>query len=462
VAASVVLVALVLTPVSASRPDADDPSQVGPYAVGHTSFVIQDASRTAVFNSASGPVQIPRPIPIHVFYPVDPSAVSGATPQATYPLDMIYKPTDPQFMTTSSEWEAQGIDRAYQEPTPSATMPFPLVMFSPGWGAPAWAAVYLGTRLASHGFVVATLYHYGDRFWPYEPAADHLGVALLNRPLDVSFALTHLLARTAASGDLLTGVVDPEKVAASGHSLGGYAAMTLAAGDDLVCDKVYGAVPTDPPLSTCVPATPDRRVKVIASLDGSTQMLWFHEMARISVPTLGIGQEWDQIRAAYGPGWESWQARLHAATQGHHAYRVDVTGAWHVTFGNGCESLPIRLAHGLVNPAYYEAMRQAVCGAPLPTPEAHRIVTQYLMAFLKTNLAQEAGYQHVLTPGFALTREPMVEFFVTEKRNGQPDKDDWPDEFLYFAHQPAKAKVRAPKNPAAVLPVPQTGVMDQR
>jgi hypothetical protein len=462
VAASVVLVALVLTPVSASRPDADDPGQAGPYAVGHTSFVIQDASRTALLNSASGLVPIPRPIPVHVFYPVDPSAVTGATPQATYLLDMIYRATNPQYMTTSSEWEAQGIDRAYQEPTPSANGPFPLVMFSPGWGAPAWSAFYVGTRLASHGFVVAHLYHYGDRFWPHEPAADDLGVALLNRPLDVSFALTHLLARTAAPGDLLTGVIDPDKVAASGHSLGGYAAMALAAGDDSVCDKVYGAAPTDPPPSTCVPAMPDPRIRAIAPLDGSTQMLWFHEMARISLPTLGIGQEWDQIRAAYGPGWESWQARLHAASQGHPAYRVDVTGAWHATFGNGCEGLPIRLAHGLVNPAYYEPMRQALCGAPLPTPEAHRIVTQYLVAFLKANLAQEAGYQHVLTPGFALTREPMVEFFVTEKRNGKAIEEDWPDEFFYFAHQPGRAEVSAPKNPGAALPVPRTGVIDRR
>jgi predicted dienelactone hydrolase len=453
---------VVMMPVSASRPGASDPNQVGPYAVGHTSFVIQDTSRTAVFNAASGPVTIPRPIPIHVFYPVDPSAITGATPQATYPLDMIYKPTDPRFMTTSSEWEAQGIDRAYQEPAPSAHMPFPLVMFSPGWGGPAWSAVFVSTRLASHGFVVALLYHYGDRVWSYEPAADHLGVASLNRPLDASFALTHLLARTAVSGDLLTGVIDPEKVAASGWSLGGYAAMALAAGDDLVCDKVYGAVPTDPPPSTCVPTLPDPRIRAVASLDGSTQLLWFQEMARISVPTFGIGQEWDQLRAAYGPGWESWQARLHAASQGHPKYRVDLMDTRHVTFSNRCESLPILLSHGLIPASSYNAMRLAACGAPLPTPEAHRIVTQYLVAFLKTNLAQEPGYQHVLTPGFALTREPMAEFFVTEKRNGQELEEDWPDEFLYFAHQPGTAKIKGPKNPAVALPVPHFGLIDKQ
>ena len=53
---------------------------------------------------------------------------------------MIYRATDPRFMTTSSEWEAQGIDWAYQAPAPSAQGPFPLVMFSPGWGGAAWSA----------------------------------------------------------------------------------------------------------------------------------------------------------------------------------------------------------------------------------------------------------------------------------------------------------------------------------
>ncbi len=461
-AALAVLCAPELAPVSASGPGAYDPNQVGPYAVGHTSFVIEDASRTAIFNTFPGPVPvaIPRPIPIHVFYPVDPATISETSPEAMYPLDMIYRPTDPRFMTTSSEWEAQGIDRAYQAPTPSANGPFPLVVFSPGWGGAAWSAWYVGTRLASHGFVVAILYHYGDRIWTYEPPRDHLGVASLNRPLDMSFALTHLLAKSATNGDLLEGVIDPDRVAASGWSLGGYASMTLAAGDDLVCDKVYGQSTDDPPASTCVPAVPDPRIRAIATLDGSTQLHWFHELARIAVPTFGIGQEWSYLGASM-PGWESWQARLHSASQGHPAYRVDLTGAWHVTFSNACEALPILLAHQMVNPANAEAMRKARCGAPLPTPEAHRIVTKYLVAFLKDNLAREPGYQDVLTPGHALTTEPMAEFFVTEKRNARTIDADWPDAFVYFAHQPGKATARAQKNPAASLPVVHMGFIGQ-
>jgi dienelactone hydrolase len=463
----VALGAVLLTslPLLAAGPRSADPShpgEVGPYAVGHLSFVIEDPSRNAIFNTFPGPVPvtIARPIPVHVFYPVDAATITPATPEAVYPLDMIYRATHPQFQTTSSEWEAQGLDRAYQGPAGSGDGPFPLVMFSPGWGAAAWSAIFVGTRLASHGFVVAILYHYGDRGWSYEPPRDHLGVASLNRPLDVSFALTHLLARNGTGGDALFNLIDPGRVAASGWSLGGYAAMALAAGDDSVCDKVLGQFPEDPPPSTCVPVLPDPRIRAIAPLDGSTQLLWFHELERISVPTLGIGQEWSAIEAQ-DPAMTTWQARLHLASQGKPAYRVDVTGVRHVTFSNMCQAMPILLAHSMISPAAYPAALAARCGAPLPIGEAHRIMTQYLVAFLKANLANEAGYQSFLTPGYALTSEPAVEFFVTERANGRPKEADWPDTFYYFAHQPGSVKVQGEKNPKGVLPVPHLGLIDR-
>jgi predicted dienelactone hydrolase len=387
-----------------------------------------------------------RPIPVHVFYPVDSDDISPATPEATYPLDMIYRPADPLFQTVSSEWEAQGIDRAYQSPPPSSNGPFPLVMFSPGWGNGAWAVFYIGTRLASHGIAVAIVYHYGDRSWPHEPPRDHLATALMNRPLDLSFTLTHLLDRNGTRGDLLFGLIDPDRIAASGWSLGGYAAMALAGGDDMICDKPIELGFPNPPGDTCTPSFVDPRIRAIVALDGSNQALYFHELARITIPSMGIGQEWSTLFAG-GQGMESWQARFHAACQGHPAYRVDVQGAYHVTFSNRCEALPILLAHGLITEAAYDAMKVAFCGAPLATSVAHRLVTKYMIAFLKDNLAFEAGYQPVLTPGHALRFDSMIEFFVTEKRNAHAIDEDWPGYYAYFMHQPGSEHAKAYKEP---------------
>ena len=51
----------VATPVSAAGPNVHDPGRVGPYTVGHTSLVIEDTSRTAVFNTFPGPVPVTIP-----------------------------------------------------------------------------------------------------------------------------------------------------------------------------------------------------------------------------------------------------------------------------------------------------------------------------------------------------------------------------------------------------------------
>ena len=453
VLASVLIIPSTLVAKNGKLPDAGLP---GPYAVGHTSFVLTDPSRQAVDTFFGSPLTIPRPIPVHIFYPVDPASINASTQEAVYPLDLIHLNFGP-FLTYSSEWEQQGIDPAYQEPVPSANGPFPVVVFSQGWGGPAWMALYVGTRLASHGFVVALLYHYGDAFWFYEPF-DDLATASMNRPIDVSFTLTKLLERNSTAGDALYKLMDLQKVAASGWSLGGYAAMALAAGDDLICDKPIEVGWPDVPQNTCVATLVDPRIRAIVPLDGSTQLLYFDELARITVPTMGIGEEWSMLASTMPPPWESWQARLHAASQGHPAYRVDVQGANHGTFSNTCEFWPIAFTHGFIDEATYEIMSNACSNAPILSNEAHRIVTKYMVAFLKTNLSHESGYQPVLTPGHALNSESMVEFFVTEKRNPNAVDEDWPGDYMYFMHQPGSEQAKAMKDPAQALPVPYVGL----
>jgi dienelactone hydrolase len=445
-------------PAQAKGPPVPDLNLPGPFSVGHTSFIlVDDARQTVDYITYPNPpfVEISRPIPVHLFYPAD--LGSSPTP-AIYPLDQIHF-AFPPFLTSSTEWEAQGIDPAFQEPAASAEGPFPLVLFSQGWGGPALSSLYIGTRLASHGFVVALIYHYGDGVMPYEPF-DNLAVAAMNRPLDVSFTLTRLLERNETTGDLIYQLIDPEKVAASGWSLGGYAAMALAAGDDLVCDKAIELGYIEEPDSTCVASPSDERISAIISLDGTTPLLYFDELARITVPTLGIGQEWSTLASTLPPPWESIQARLHAASQGHPAYRIDLQGALHQTFSNMCEALPLLDSRGLIGtffPGTYEEWEAAYCGAPLPTGEAHRIVTKYMIAFLKKNLAGESGYQPILTPGQASIDESMVEFFVTEKRNPYATDEDWPGTYMYFMHQPGSEQAKADKNPTQTLPVSYIG-----
>jgi hypothetical protein len=246
-------------------------------------------------------------------------------------------------------------------------------------------------------------------------------------------------------------------VAASGWSLGGYAAMVLAGGDDSVCDKFPELGFPNPPPQTCVPSYTDPRIKAIVPLDGSTQVLYFDELSRINVPTMGIGQEWSTLYSIYGPGFASWQARLHAASQGHPSYRVDLAEAYHISFSNLCETVYLLYDKGIIDEATRDAMAAQICAAPIPTATAYNLITQYMVAFLKTNLAGVRGYQHLLTPGNA-HKEPYIEFFVTEKRNPNANDQDWPGFYMYFMHQPGSGHAKAAKDPNQSLPIPHMGL----
>ena len=77
--------------------------------------------------------------------------------------------------------------------------------------------------------------------------------------------------------------------------------------------------------------------------------------------------------------------------------------------------------------------------------ETLRLSAEYAIAFLKTNLAGEPGYQRILTPGWALTREDNIEFFVTEPAPGSNS-----DEFRYFPHQGSGVILSWDKDPTGI------------
>jgi predicted dienelactone hydrolase len=293
----------------------------------------------------------------------------------------------------------------------------------------------VGARLASHGFVVAVVTNYGEY-------VDSPAMPALNRTLDIPFVITDLLARDLDADELLYGMINAEQIAMSGHSLGGYATLALAGGDALVCDKASEWGDTFPPES-CVPVPPDPRIKAIVILDGSNQMLHFSELAQITLPSMGIGQEWDTL--ALDPAWTSWQARQHAAIQGNPNYRVDVAGANHGNFAHWCEWVEVVYYLGVIDEETYNDNK---CSSePISQNEVERLTMLYMIAFLKVNLVGDQRYQAYLTPGYALVNEPDIEFFVTEKRNPHAVDEDWPDDFLYFMHQPGSEQAIGPKDP---------------
>ena len=147
-----------------------------------------------------------------------------------------------------------GLPRARTHAIPDAPVAgagerFPIVLFSPGSGGVRTQNTAWAEQLASHGYVVAALDH------PYDSAAvvladgrtittatvstgdrdedDRLGAGWTAiRAADLGFALTRLEGLDRGDGaDTLAGRLDTGRVAATGHSMGGAAALQAARRD---------------------------------------------------------------------------------------------------------------------------------------------------------------------------------------------------------------------------------------
>lgn len=145
---------------------------------------------------------------------------------------------------------------------------WPVVLLGPGYGAPRAFYTGLATALASRGYVVLALDH------PYEGAvvelADGTIATTIERRLDndpgmVRFMRGRLdlrvadirfvmdqLGRPEAMGPRLAGRLDLNRIASTGHSLGGAAAALAMVADDRIVAAVnidgtlYGSIPGDP------------------------------------------------------------------------------------------------------------------------------------------------------------------------------------------------------------------------
>jgi dienelactone hydrolase len=398
--------------------------------------MIFDASRPGGRPGDSTFSETGRPIAVSVWYPVQQEAALGAG-SAVYSLDPYHEKLAP---ISSLAFEAQGIDPAYEAPfLRPATGRLPVVIISPGAIFPDLGHVSFGTRLASHGFVVVVPYHFGMQWWQWESEVDHLAVLGWDRPRDISFLLDDLLRRNQSEGDLFYHSINPDGVFAGGWSLGGYAAITLASGDDSVCDTFYGTWYTDPPAWTCAPAKPDPRFKGLVLFDAASQMLHFSELQRVTVPSIALGETWDALAAN---GLASWQARQHAAMQGRPNYRVDIRGTVHYSFSDECEYARIMKLAGIGAAQgeggwSWDDVLAWDCGPALtPSATVHRLMTGYAIAFLKTQL-KVPGYRRMLTPDWALGHEPDVQFFTRERCKPAVPTPDWPPDYIYYQQQPA-------------------------
>jgi predicted dienelactone hydrolase len=94
----------------------------------------------------------------------------------------------------------------------------PLVIFSHGAGGNGSGYAWFGEYLASHGYIVAMVYHY--RANTYDSSALYVRNRLWQRPRDISLDITHLL-----QDEVWGPHIDPDRIGVAGHSQGGFTAL---------------------------------------------------------------------------------------------------------------------------------------------------------------------------------------------------------------------------------------------
>lgn len=96
---------------------------------------------------------------------------------------------------------------------------YPLILFSHGNGGSRTSMEWLAQSFVESGYIVAAVDHWGNTF------ENKIGIEFIKpweRPLDLSFALTELLAHP-----IFGGIINSDQIGALGFSYGGYTVIAL-------------------------------------------------------------------------------------------------------------------------------------------------------------------------------------------------------------------------------------------
>jgi dienelactone hydrolase len=136
--------------------------------------------------------------------------------------------TEPRTLLTYVRYPALGAPGqtdVSNAPAARAGGPFPLIIFGHGFAVTPALYARLLQSWAGAGYVVAA------PVFPLENANSPGGpdeADLINQPTDMRFVISRLLETSSAGSGPLAGLVDPSRIAVTGHSDGGETALAVA------------------------------------------------------------------------------------------------------------------------------------------------------------------------------------------------------------------------------------------
>ena len=205
-----------------------DPEKPGPYAVGVTTMLLVDHSRTDPLTNG------PRSLMTEIWYPA--TEDTRGLPKNRL-LDFFNKNKSPEFSVLLQV--AFGVDivaadaRFQNMAVRDARIRdglYPLLLFSHGNGGLRMQGAFWCEHMASHGYVVMSPDHTGNcavtfidgKMVVFENSDEGRKRSSADRPKDLSFLIDSMDRMNKGGDSRFFGRVDLEHIGAAGHSFGGF------------------------------------------------------------------------------------------------------------------------------------------------------------------------------------------------------------------------------------------------
>lgn len=282
--------------IDQTPPDGPALARNGPHPVGVETLQLSNPDQIDVLGSAAAICRYDRPLVVELWYP----AVAGTPPGTVYAT-----------LLRDGHRAVQLHGRACRNAR-QAKGAFPLVILSHGYPGNRMLMAHLGEKLASHGYVVASIDHTDSTY------ADKANFAstLVNRPLDTGFVRRCLTHRA-----------DCSRSAIIGYSMGGYGALVAAGAAVSAAALQMDAAPRQGLWQACRAPVVDPALKAIIPIGpwGRQRGIWDATgLAGVRVPMLVMAGSADEI-SGYDPGMR----QIFTETTGTTRHLLTFDGAGH-------------------------------------------------------------------------------------------------------------------------------------
>ncbi|MBD2842890.1 alpha/beta hydrolase family protein [Erythrobacter rubeus] len=265
----------------------------GEFAVGtqEVEFALPDRvtfTKAGMVTGSTEPEE--RSLKVRLYYPAE---VAGSEEQVRY--SHTFDP--PNMEPVTLDYSGRAFVRA---PAKGEAGSLPLVVMSHGFNG--WSTQFsnLAEHIASRGYVVASIDHADRKLEGVTDFVHSFSTVLASRSLDQRQVIAQILAKTDSEAAGPYTLIDSDRIALIGYSMGGYGAIATAGGDYDYDSGTFSTVPGDALTPVRAAAKEDAQIDALVAFapwgGGPDNRVWSEEtLSAVKAPTLIVAGNQDDV-----------------------------------------------------------------------------------------------------------------------------------------------------------------------